>query len=176
MGVLRLNLSRSILGLRKQRWALRQIKSSTSRASCRHFQLEIGRRNAAARKYLNTFSDCIKAHRPRLCNRLNLQSLQIAPSPFRPQYVKTHVRVHYYPDNSMAIFRGPRDIGRYLAAGELHGEVKIERREASNRTHFVSIDRTSAFALEVRARAGARQFYCARDCISGLGQRRAARH
>lgn len=30
----------------------------------------------------------------------------------------------------MAIFRGPRDIGRYLAAGELHGEVKIERREA----------------------------------------------
>jgi hypothetical protein len=57
-------------------------------------------------------------------------TLQIPPSPFRHHYVKTHVRVHHYPDDSMAIFHGPREIGRYLAGGELHGEVKIEKREA----------------------------------------------
>jgi hypothetical protein len=58
-------------------------------------------------------------------------TLQIPPSPHRYHYVKTHVRVHHYPDDSMAIFHGPREIWRYHAGGSLKGEVKIEQREAS---------------------------------------------
>ena len=46
-------------------------------------------------------------------------TLQIPPSPHRHHYVKTHVRVHHYPDDSMAIFHGPREIGRYHAGGAL---------------------------------------------------------
>jgi hypothetical protein len=57
-------------------------------------------------------------------------TLQIPPSPFRHHYVKTHVRVHHYPDDSMAIFHGPREIGRYHAGGALQGEIKIDPREA----------------------------------------------
>jgi hypothetical protein len=58
-------------------------------------------------------------------------TLQIPASPHRHHYVKTHVRVHHYPDDSMAIFHGPREIGRYHAGGALQGEVKIDPREAS---------------------------------------------
>jgi Helix-turn-helix domain len=58
-------------------------------------------------------------------------TLQIPPSPHRHHYVKTHVRVHHYPDDSLAIFHGPREIGRYHAGGALKGEGKIDPREAS---------------------------------------------
>ena len=34
-------------------------------------------------------------------------TLQIPPSPLRHHYVKTHVRVHHYPDDSLAIFHAP---------------------------------------------------------------------
>lgn len=58
-------------------------------------------------------------------------TLQIPASPFRHHYVKTHVRVHHYPDDSMAIFHGPRQIGRYLPSGALQGEAQNHPREAS---------------------------------------------
>lgn len=48
--------------------------------------------------------------------------LQIPPGPLRHHYVKTHVRVHQYPDDTMAIFHGPREIGRYRADGTLQQE------------------------------------------------------
>ncbi len=43
--------------------------------------------------------------------------LQIPPSPHRHHFVKTQVRVHQYPDNTLAIFHGPRQIGRYNSNG-----------------------------------------------------------
>ena len=43
--------------------------------------------------------------------------LQIPPSPHRHHFVKTQVRVHQYPDNTLAIFHGPRQIGRYNCNG-----------------------------------------------------------
>jgi hypothetical protein len=49
--------------------------------------------------------------------------LQIPPGPLRRHYVKTHVRVHHYRDDTMAIFHGPREIGRYRADGNLQQEV-----------------------------------------------------
>lgn len=46
--------------------------------------------------------------------------LQIPPSVLRHHYVKTQVRVHQYPDETLALFHGPREIGRYHADGSLH--------------------------------------------------------
>jgi transposase len=44
-------------------------------------------------------------------------SLQIPPSPLRPHFVKARVRVHDYPDGTLAIFHGPRCLARYRADG-----------------------------------------------------------
>ena len=43
--------------------------------------------------------------------------LQIAQSPVRAHYVKARVKVRQYPDGQLAIFHGPRCIGRYNATG-----------------------------------------------------------
>jgi transposase len=45
--------------------------------------------------------------------------LQIPPSPLRPHFVKTRVWVRHYHDGTYAVFRGPRCLGRYDAAGAL---------------------------------------------------------
>lgn len=45
--------------------------------------------------------------------------LQLPESRLRPHYVKARVRVHQYPDATLAIFHGPRHIARYSAEGEL---------------------------------------------------------
>jgi transposase len=50
------------------------------------------------------------------------RKLQIPASPLRHHFVKTQVRVHHYPDNTLAIFHGPREIGRYHADGTLKQE------------------------------------------------------
>jgi len=44
-------------------------------------------------------------------------ALQIPPSPLRPHFVKVRVRVHDYPDGTLAIFHGPRCLARYHADG-----------------------------------------------------------
>jgi len=65
------------------------------------------------------------------CVHYRKMTLQIPPSPLRHHYVKMHVRVHHYPDDSMAIFHGPREIGRYCAGGALQQKGQDEPREAS---------------------------------------------
>lgn len=52
------------------------------------------------------------------------KKLQIPASPHRHHFVKTAVRVHQYHDDSLAIFHGPREIGRYNADGTLQKEKK----------------------------------------------------
>jgi transposase len=47
------------------------------------------------------------------------RSLQIPPDPHRFHYVKVTVRVHEYPDGTLAVFHGPRCLARYDAAGRL---------------------------------------------------------
>jgi hypothetical protein len=47
--------------------------------------------------------------------------LQIPPSPLRPHFVKAKVRVHDYPDGTLAVFHGPRRLARYRADGTLLG-------------------------------------------------------
>jgi len=53
------------------------------------------------------------------------RSLQIPQTPARPHYVKANVRVHEYPDETLAIFHGPRRLARYTAAGEEIVDVPI---------------------------------------------------
>ena len=46
-------------------------------------------------------------------------SLQVAiPPGHRHHYVKARVRVHEYPDGTLALFHGPRCLARYNADGE----------------------------------------------------------
>ena len=49
--------------------------------------------------------------------------LQLPESPLRPHYVKAHVRVHHYPDGTLAVFYGPRLIARYDADGKAAAAV-----------------------------------------------------
>jgi transposase len=74
-------------------------------------------------------ADRAGAHRDILCvqetrvvgndNTVRYRSLtlQIPPSPARPHFVKLRVRVHDYPDGTLAIFHGPRCLARYRADG-----------------------------------------------------------
>ena len=45
--------------------------------------------------------------------------LQIPPNEHRMHYVKVKVRVHRYPDGTLAVFHGPRPLARYDAQGRL---------------------------------------------------------
>lgn len=47
------------------------------------------------------------------------RSLQIPPDSHRFHYVKATVRVHEYPDGTLAVFHGPRCLARYDAEGQL---------------------------------------------------------
>ena len=49
--------------------------------------------------------------------RYQCLKLQIPPGELRHHYVKAQVRVHHYPDDTLALFHGPRQIGRYHADG-----------------------------------------------------------
>jgi transposase len=53
--------------------------------------------------------------------------LQLAPSPARAHYVKANVKVREYPDGTLAVFHGPRRIGRYSAQGIEIAEVPTTR-------------------------------------------------
>ncbi len=43
--------------------------------------------------------------------------LQLPPSPLRPHFVKAKVRVHHYPDDTLAVFHGPRRLARFTGDG-----------------------------------------------------------
>jgi hypothetical protein len=52
------------------------------------------------------------------CVRFEGLILQIPVDRFRCHYVKAKVRVHRYPDGSLAVFHGPRPMARYDARGQ----------------------------------------------------------
>jgi hypothetical protein len=51
------------------------------------------------------------------------RSLQLPQSPARPHYVKANVRVHEYPDGTLAVFHGLRRLARYTAEGKEMADV-----------------------------------------------------
>jgi transposase len=59
------------------------------------------------------------------CVRYRGLCLQIPPSPVRPHFVRTKVRVHDYPDDTLAVFHGPRRLARYRADGTLLGADRM---------------------------------------------------
>ena len=54
--------------------------------------------------------------------RFHNRILQIADNQHRHHYVKCKVRVHHYSDESLAVFHGPRCLGRYHPDGTLKTE------------------------------------------------------
>lgn len=46
-------------------------------------------------------------------------TLQLPPSPLRAHYVKARVKVRRYPDETLAVFHGPRLLARYTKDGDL---------------------------------------------------------
>jgi transposase len=65
-------------------------------------------------------------------------SLQIPQDPHRFHYVKVTVRVHEYPDGTLAVFHGPRCLARYHADGQL-SETGRAQPSRSGPTHGVDV-------------------------------------
>jgi transposase len=66
-----------------------------------------------------SLADILCIEQPRVVARDNMVSyegrcLQLPQSPARPHYVKANVRVHEYPDATLAIFHGPRRLAATL--------------------------------------------------------------
>jgi len=55
--------------------------------------------------------------------RYQRRVLQIPADRHRRHYVKAAVRVHEYPDGTLAVFHGPRRLARYSASGILLDEA-----------------------------------------------------
>lgn len=73
--------------------------------------------------------------------------LQIPESPLRRHYVKATVRVHEYPDRSLAIFHGPAAIARFDAAGQPIGtgsKAARQSRKTAPRATCGYVDNASA--------------------------------
>ncbi len=51
------------------------------------------------------------------------RTLQLPESPVRAHYVKARVKVHEYPDGTLALFHGPRCLARYRAQEEQEEEI-----------------------------------------------------
>jgi len=56
------------------------------------------------------------------------RSLQIPQDRHRYHYVKVTVRVHAYPDGTLAVFHGPRCLARYTAEGQLSPDEAMPAR------------------------------------------------
>lgn len=56
------------------------------------------------------------------CVHFERRVLQIPADPHRCHYVKARVRVHRYPDGTLAVFHGPRRLARYDAHGKPLGQ------------------------------------------------------
>jgi len=55
--------------------------------------------------------------------------LQISPDQHRFHYVKATVRVHEYPDHTLAVFHGPRCLARYQPDGRVIGSREAHPRQ-----------------------------------------------
>ena len=52
------------------------------------------------------------------CVRWQGRVLQIPPSPLRPHFVRSTVRLHHYPDGTIAIFKGPHGLAAFPPPAE----------------------------------------------------------
>ena len=73
--------------------------------------------------FAGTLDDILCIHEERTVSndntvRYKRRLLQLPADRHRRHYVKATVRVHEYPDGTLAVFRGPRCLARYRATGE----------------------------------------------------------
>jgi hypothetical protein len=83
--------------------------------------------------------------------------LQLPPDQYRFHYVKVLVRVHAYPDASLAVFHGPRCLARYQPDGRLieTGGAHASRRGPTQGSDTLPIVHPRANVREtIRARHG----------------------
>ena len=71
----------------------------------------------------NQIDDFLCLHAQRVVARDNTvrygkRILQLPAGPDRPHYVKARVRIHDYPDGTLAVFHGPRCLARYQSNGD----------------------------------------------------------
>jgi len=73
------------------------------------------------------------------------RSLQIPQDRHRYHYVKVPVRVHAYPDGTLAVFHGPRCLAHYTAEGQLRTSdaTTARRKDPPRRARARPIDRRS---------------------------------
>ena len=57
------------------------------------------------------------------CVRWHGRSLQLPPTPLRPHLVRATVRVHAYPDGTLAIFKGPHRLASFPPAAPARYEA-----------------------------------------------------
>jgi len=83
--------------------------------------------------------------------------LQIPESPLRPHFVKARVKVHVHADGSIAVYHGPRCIGRYDTDGVLLAEPTGHQPQAAPKG-AKALDPGDARVAEgrVRVKAGLR--------------------
>lgn len=84
-------------------------------------------------------------------------SLQIPQDPHRFHYVKVTVRVHEYPDGTLAVFHGPRCLARYHADGRLLETATDSRRRKDPTPRSgdcLIVDPRPAVKEIIRARCG----------------------
>ena len=85
--------------------------------------------------------------------------LQLPESPLRHHWVGANVRIHAYPDASLAIFHGPRLVARYDADGRLlpsraRVAASPAQPRASRRTLVMETQPQSPRRNEVAPRSG----------------------
>ena len=71
--------------------------------------------------------DVLAIHEERLVGTDNCvawrgRQLQIPPTPLRPHLVRARVRIHDYPDGTVAIFKGPRRLASFPPAAPATAE------------------------------------------------------
>jgi hypothetical protein len=91
----------------------------------RRFAVPAAEAGTAFVPWLGTnLADILCVHEERVVAKDNTvhyqgKRLQLPSDPYRFHYVKVTVRVHAYPDASLAVFHGPRCLARYQPDGQL---------------------------------------------------------
>jgi transposase len=75
------------------------------------------------------------------CVSFNRLKLQIPESPMRSHFVKAKVKVRHYPDGSLAVFHGPRCLGRYGAQGQLRDQPETLPPKSARRQSCGNVDK-----------------------------------
>lgn len=104
--------------------ANRFLRKTFIRAHNRRFCVPAAEQGSAFVPFVGpNLSDILCLHEERVGTdntvRYDKRILQIPQDTHRSHYVRANVRVHEYPDATLAIFHGPRCLAHYDAQGKL---------------------------------------------------------